>query len=1315
MRMEAAPEYMFQGPLPFCKKFLYMRFYNKGEIEMNGMMITLFKEPVTTDESRKDFPEDNILWMHYDTIKIKAVNDFKQFFLNEGDQTLEKCHEGDMQSLQLYFIKNEDMRLEQSLKIKERETVDDSYIFYTEKNGEEKIYAFAGIITLKFNHFNSVTDKYELKEKSIFRETILEIIDTVNNKLMDINSEEFVYDWYGSLGTEELVLIVNTDKIKTFSEILKTMRLDKEIKEKLSSTYSFIFSNYRKIENGRGSIEGVSAGISLTVNPAGNIIGYFEELFNRIGQSLEIDNPGIITELENAKSISEKQHVLERKTGIKIYNMIGKYDYHIIIPKDTWNFLKEYNREGIFNIKNDLYSNSIFQIKTNWLIDDISSSIGDLDSAGIKRNEFTDDSVTLEDIEKQITKLKESVPEYLKRASHIMHAIELLYIDFKKNMKTIFAKEWRQDLKYQFETFLKLLENGKGEDGQEEEKDPKVQFQIIEETLNSIRQTYIHITQASRMFFEIPATNLRYTGSYNKILRAYYGIVKQLCYIAYSVPKQSKQSLLIPIITFEYTPKVNTHIYTQTTTVDDERLVVFHLPYEALIDIPKYTRYLAHEIYHYIAPFNRKERNKKLFKISLYYYYQEFIVELLIMYVKNKFPEVTETEFKSLIYSYVVKNYGIILEFIDKELKYNIDDEKVFEEQPMKFYVNSVITELFKDNNEQLIRSYNPFVKFWAKESRAFNYNDATSIEQATSKKGQRISELSEMDIQRLFKFSDETLFDILKNSDPEKINITLKERYSFKYKNLVDGLKEAQCDYFLIQICQLNLEKYLKIVFDFLYENSVVEKIIEMFKEDNSMNSSFWCRVGIIISLFERNGKIDKVKKELEKMELPKEDERGSIFEQFKEYIINCYKMYMENFDLFSDDIIALLNEESLWNCKNDNVRKSIEDIYSYSYRYDENIDKIEMFRLNIKMMEQFQSNLSIETLRMTIKKAKIHGESDAEGPIIAKKKWPEMKHDKFTMKVHDMSEYIKEVDEISKRLKMSENGNEKANVLWYRGQTNSEYILLPGLLRNWDNSRRVSPLEYEAGLMNIFCSKSTHMRETDMLQMNSTFDWIVLMQHYGIPTNLLDWSENAFVALFFALVKENNKVTKNDAAVYILNPEYMEVARQAMVKEAPLDQLRRRLYPINNLSIGYNSEMYTDFLPYEISESIEVKANKWHEDDTGMSNEWWSRPIVSSLSNSRIRAQYGAFTISNLMARPCSTSQNGYDYLSIERMQDKFIEMYPDSNLFLYKIIIDNKSAEKMKGELESLGYKYMNVYPELEKASDSINKQVENYLFK
>lgn len=36
---------------------------------------------------------------------------------------------------------------------------------------------------------------------------------------------------------------------------------------------------------------------------------------------------------------------------------------------------------------------------------------------------------------------------------------------------------------------------------------------------------------------------------------------------------------------------------------------------------------------------------------------------------------------------------------------------------------------------------------------------------------------------------------------------------------------------------------------------------------------------------------------------------------------------------------------------------------------------------------------------------------------------------------------------------------------------------------------------------------------------------NWLILMQHFGTPTRLLDWSENILVALFFAVIDDPDK----------------------------------------------------------------------------------------------------------------------------------------------------------------------------------------------
>jgi hypothetical protein len=116
----------------------------------------------------------------------------------------------------------------------------------------------------------------------------------------------------------------------------------------------------------------------------------------------------------------------------------------------------------------------------------------------------------------------------------------------------------------------------------------------------------------------------------------------------------------------------------------------------------------------------------------------------------------------------------------------------------------------------------------------------------------------------------------------------------------------------------------------------------------------------------------------------------------------------------------------------------------------------------------------------------------------------------------------------------------------LWFRGAGKVTYSLLPTLYRH-PRHRGVPALEdLERKLMVRFRQRSipfvTHTQKDD-------WDVLFFMQHYSVPTRLLDWTENPLVGLYFAVMSSpfSVKTTKrsgttlkfsSDAALWILNP---------------------------------------------------------------------------------------------------------------------------------------------------------------------------------
>jgi hypothetical protein len=104
-----------------------------------------------------------------------------------------------------------------------------------------------------------------------------------------------------------------------------------------------------------------------------------------------------------------------------------------------------------------------------------------------------------------------------------------------------------------------------------------------------------------------------------------------------------------------------------------------------------------------------------------------------------------------------------------------------------------------------------------------------------------------------------------------------------------------------------------------------------------------------------------------------------------------------------------------------------------------------------------------------------------------------------------------------------------ESDKVFWFRGHARSEYVLAPSALRYKTKEER----ERALGLVSDM-KRFLEMKLRRPPAPNDDLGWIQVAQHYGLPTRLLDWTQNAAVALFFACCED----FRDDGLVVLVNP---------------------------------------------------------------------------------------------------------------------------------------------------------------------------------
>jgi hypothetical protein len=291
----------------------------------------------------------------------------------------------------------------------------------------------------------------------------------------------------------------------------------------------------------------------------------------------------------------------------------------------------------------------------------------------------------------------------------------------------------------------------------------------------------------------------------------------------------------------------------------------------------------------------------------------------------------------------------------------------------------------------------------------------------------------------------------------------------------------------------------------------------------------------------------------------------------------------------------------------------------------------------------------------------------------------------------INSLSDFIKVLMQKTLDKKMKDSNE----IFWFRGEGNANFEtqLIP-------SSYRVLASTYKSIEDDIFYSDNIksiegnisaefHRKSLPFIKSkgieNTMWNRYFLMQHYGINTRLLDWSENALLALFFALC--NKKYQDKDARVWILNPFHLNSFAMGTIIGKPCVQIIPNAFSANKKSTILSKDGNLNV--EELMRTYLTMDFKRDEDQ--IRNVYLPIALYPSFLDERMTAQKACFTI-------FGNKINGL--LSKEY----------DTRFYLDSITIPQKSRTRILNELTLLGVDFSSNYPDLDGLGKSINSKFE-----
>lgn len=287
----------------------------------------------------------------------------------------------------------------------------------------------------------------------------------------------------------------------------------------------------------------------------------------------------------------------------------------------------------------------------------------------------------------------------------------------------------------------------------------------------------------------------------------------------------------------------------------------------------------------------------------------------------------------------------------------------------------------------------------------------------------------------------------------------------------------------------------------------------------------------------------------------------------------------------------------------------------------------------------------------------------------------------------ITSVSEYLTYIDSLNYTPKTSYT---VSNISMFRGQSNA----------NWN----LSPSLYRKGLFsseNLLLTELMHFCPNEFSK--NRFDNLVKMQHFGLPTRLLDTTTNPLVALFFACKSERQKHA--DGAVFVLDSFPVSWSTDPLV-----DLI---------MDFVFDYYPYKMWLDQFLEQSVIKYSNALHRlmpDNTESLLSYLTIPLFAVMptkTNARIEAQDGAFLVFGMKYRNREVSTNSG---TLGRVYYNFdpIDISPEDPIMnrCKKIIIPSDKKEGILKSLDLLSINERKLFPDLSHQINYIVEDVTNH---